>query len=289
MSTLVVIEYDDMLTVSNVTAGLRAGAKAGINAGLGPAENYAGNLVPLSAEATYEENPTISYVPLRGEQFLQRMLAPISAEQALLLSRMSTEDVEVLRLLVRRANGLVNPLYSARPTTDGFDGFLKLYVQLREAGKLDIVKSSDGKFEMLLHDYSQEQRNDVNELLKMLGIQRRPDGAATIAIPLQFFVGSSLPDSIDFETPSALEVIDAAASGVEVPAEHLSGGIARPRAAATSQKLIVIHSSRDPPASASVAVPHRGWWFFVDDRDGPSKQGFVILRTLIGLRMPTSF
>jgi hypothetical protein len=280
--------YDEtfgMLAVSGVTASLRISASFGANAGVGSSSGYEGNLVPLSAGAVYEENPTISYVPLRGEQFLQRMLAPISAEQALLLSRMSTDEVEVLRFLVRRANGLANPLYSSRPADAGFDRFLELYSRLREAGKLDIVQSSGEKFELLLHDYTEDQSRDVDELLRTLGVKKAREPAAPITLPLRFFVGSPQPDSLDLETPSALGVIEAAASGVDVPREHLTNALARPVVATAAQDLVAIHSAAKRPREASVAVKHRGWWFFVDGRDGRSKRGFMILRTLIGMRL----
>jgi hypothetical protein len=292
LSMIVRQRYDEtfgMLVVSNVTASLRASATVGANVGVGPSDNYAGNLVPLSAEAVYEENPTISYVPLRGEQFVERMLAPISAEQALLLSRMSTDDTEVLRFLVRRVNGLVNPLYSSRPAGNEFDRFVDLYARLREAGHLDIIKTGDGQFELLLHDYTDEQAQDVGELLKMLGAKPGRERAAAppapTTLPLRFFVGSPRADGIDFETPSALEVIGAAASGVDVPREDLAKGLARPAATADRSALITIHSSRARPRDTSVAVKHRDWWFFVDGRDNRSKQGFMILRTLIGMRL----
>src|SRR5687767_9200773 len=58
LSMIVHKRYDEtfgMLVVSNVTASLRTSAKVGANAGVGPESGYAGNLVPLSAEATYEE------------------------------------------------------------------------------------------------------------------------------------------------------------------------------------------------------------------------------------------
>lgn len=288
LSMIVRQRYDEtfgMLVVSGVTASLRVGATVGANAGIGPDRSFEGNLVPLSAQAVYEENPTISYVPLRGEQFLERMLAPISADQALLLSRMSTDGIEVLRFLVRRANGLVNPLYSSRPATEEFDRFVDLYARLREAGKLDIIQSAEGEFQMLFHDYTDEQSRDVDEMFRMLRVQPRREGTAPIMIPLRFFVGAPRADSVDFETPSALEVIDAAAAGVDVPGEHLAGGLARPLMATPQRELFTIHSSQTRPRGASVAVMHRGWWFFVDGRDSRSKQGFMILRTLIGMRL----
>lgn len=271
-----------MLLVANVTASLRVSASAGANAGAGASSGYEGNLVPLSAEMVYEENPTISYVPLRGEQFLERMLAPITDKQMLLLSRMSSAETEVMRFLVRRANGLVNPVYSSQPTTGDFDRFLDVYQRLREAGKLDIIQTPAGQFELLLHDYSDEQSRDVDRMLGMLGMNaQRP---APTTVPIRFLVGSRRADSIDLETPSALEVIDAAAAGVEVPRPHREEGLVR-LSPARPPALVAVHASQARPRDASVAIRHKGWWFFIDGRDSRSKERFMFLRTLIGLRL----
>jgi hypothetical protein len=294
LSMIIRQRYDEtfgMLAVSSVTASLRIGATIGANAGIGPSSSFEGNLVPLSAGAMYEENPTISYVPMRGEQFLERMLAPVSAEQALLLSRMSTDEVEVLRLLVRRANGIVNPIFSSRPSAvDGesrivFDRFIELYARLREQGRLDIVRSADQQYQMLLHDFTEDESREVGEFLQALGLQKDLEGRGPIVLRLRFFVGEPRTDAVDLETPSALEIIEAVGFGVDVPDVHLDDGVARPSALAGSPAIITIHSSCDRPSHASVAVMHRGWWFFVDERDARSKQAFIILRTLIGLRL----
>jgi hypothetical protein len=301
LSMIVRQRYDEtfgMLAVSSVTASLRIGATIGANAGIGPSSSFEGNLVPLSAGAMYEENPTISYVPMRGEQFLERMLAPVSAEQALLLSRMSTDEVEVLRMLVRRANGMVNPQFSSQSSTGEndafesagkFDRFIVLYVQLRERGRLDVVQAADQQYQLLLHDYTEDESRAVGELLELLGVHAVREGNAPVVLPLRFFVGNPRPDAIDFETPSALEIIEAASSGVEVPDVHLADGVARPpptgAIASARPAFIAIHSSRERPAHASAAVMHNGWWFYVDARDHRSKQAFTILRTLIGLRL----
>lgn len=291
LSMIVRRRYDEtfgMLAVSSVTAGLRIGASLGANVGIGASSGYEGNLVPLAAGATYEENPTISYVPMRGEQFIERMLAPVSAEQALLLSRMSTEEVEVLRMLVRRANGIVNPLFSSRPAIGGreaFDHFVDLFGRLRESGRLDIVRSRDDQYQMLLHDFTEDESREVAELLQTLGVRVSREGRDPIALPLRFFVGEPRTDSVDLETPSALEIIDAAGSGVEVPEVHVADGVARVSVTTASSALIAVHSSRDRPSRPSVAVMHKGWWFFIDERDTRSKQAFMMRRTLIGLRL----
>lgn len=177
LSIIVRQRYDetfDMLAVSSITASIRLGGSVGANAGIGPESGYQGNLVPLSAGATYEENPTISYVPVRGERFVERMLAPITAEHAVLLSRMSTGETEVLRFLIRRASGLANPLYAPGPSNADFDRFIDLWAHLRDAGMLDIVRSDKGDdtFQMLLHDYGGDGQSsaDADELLRLVGL-----------------------------------------------------------------------------------------------------------------------
>ena len=288
LSMIVRQRYDEtfgMLAVSSVTASLRVGASLGANVGIGPQSGYEGNLVPLSAGATYEENPVISYVPMRGEEFVQRMLSPMSAEQTLLLTRMSTDEVEVLRFLIRRANGLANPLYSpgqAAGEGEAFDRFTELYARLRDAGELDIVQSSEGEFQVLIHDFA-EDSPEVAELLETIGVEGRREAGA-ITIPLRFFVGTARGDGLDLETPSALEIIEAAGVGVEVPEQHRLEGLAR-SLERTSSEFMSIHSSRTRPPDSSIAVTHRGWWFFIDPRDVRSKQAFMVLRTLIGLRL----
>ena len=279
--------YDEtfgMLAVSSVTASMKLGGSIGANAGVGSANSYEGNLVPLSAGVVYEENPTVSYTPMRGEKFIERMLAPVSAEQALLLCRMSTAEVEVLRLIIRRVNGLANPLYSSLPASEGFGRFVTLYTRLRERGKLDFVRSERGEYELLLHDYTAEDAVEVGELLRTLGVDRGAAGGP-VAVPVRFFVGSPEKRGVDLETPSALEVIEAAAGGVEVPEEHLADGLARPLRSSGSAGLFTVHSSASRPLHAAVAVQHKGWWYFVDARDTASKQGFAILRTLVGMRL----
>ena len=63
LNMLVRLRYDEtfgMMSVASVTANLQFSAQAATNIGIGDSENYAGNLVPLSAGVAYEENPTIS-------------------------------------------------------------------------------------------------------------------------------------------------------------------------------------------------------------------------------------
>jgi len=47
--------------------------------------------------------------------------------------------------------------------------------------------------------------------------------------------------------------------------------------------LVRIHSSNSKPSDASVAVPYRGHWFWIDDRDLRSKRAFAFMLMLFTL------
>jgi hypothetical protein len=68
-------EPTGLLAVSSVTANLNLKANIGSEFGVGPDSNFEGNLTPLSAGFSFEENPTISYVPVQGEKYLRQLLS----------------------------------------------------------------------------------------------------------------------------------------------------------------------------------------------------------------------
>jgi hypothetical protein len=97
------------LAVANITASVRFRTRADVELGVGPSENYIGNLVPFSGGVIYDENPTISYVPVQGEKHLRLLLSPLSVEMLGLLLNMNFEPGNIFAILVRRANGVPNP------------------------------------------------------------------------------------------------------------------------------------------------------------------------------------
>ncbi len=81
------------------------------------------------------------------------------------------------------------------------------------------------------------------------------------------------------------------ANGVEVPADHLKCGLAPITMDAAgavfdtrevTRGLFEVHTARGhkPPPSAYVAVPYRGWWYYIDDRDQQSKATFALVLQL---------
>jgi hypothetical protein len=283
--------YDEtfgMLAVASVTASIRAEAQATADFALGDDQNYINNLVPLQAGVAYEESPTIAYVPLGGETFIRRMLAPVSLEHADLVSRGSMDQDVLLRTLIRRVNGLRDSTAGEDGPSARFERVIELYTRLEEAEVLDLVREYEFEdYYVSLHDYKPSLLSETVEFLSTLGIRDQEVDGREIVLPLRLSIGRASTDAIDLETRSVFEIIRVIGQAIEIPPPHLSSGLVAPNTRETSEaeQFLIIRSSANPPSDAAVRIKFRDWWFYIDASDTQSKQGFVILRTLIGMRL----
>ena len=298
LNVLVRLRYDEtfgMMSVASVTANLSFSTRAGANFGVGDSDSYAGNLIPLSAGVAYEENPTISYVPLSGEDFMRRMLSPVSTSEWILLGNPAKHPGDVFALAVRRVNGLRNPLLGEEPPSPAFARLVELYDRLRRADVLDDVQRLETEAETeaeaetgyfwYIHDYEDAHGDSVREFLDLLGIEVKSDGPA-ILLPIREAVGSSV-SAIHLRTRSAWGVLQVFGTGIEIPAAHLKAGIVEPLTSAESEerRFITIRSSGKRPENATVRIRYRDRWFYIDATDTRSKRAFGFLRTFIGMRL----
>ncbi len=81
------------------------------------------------------------------------------------------------------------------------------------------------------------------------------------------------------------------ANGVEVPIEHLNCGLVQPQVDAEGRVfdgrelmrgLFEVHvcGGHKPPANAYVAVCYRGYWYYIDDADQPTKTTLALMLQL---------
>ena len=293
LNVLVRQRYDEtfgMISVASVTANLQFSARAKADFGIGSKDNYKGNLTPLSAGVGYEENPTISYVPLSGEDFMRRMLSPVLLNEWILLGNNARHPGQVLSLAARRINGLRNPRFDEEPASPEFARFVELFDRLRRAGVLDTVQvqgtGSGGNHFLDIHDYKDAHGDSVRELLDLIGIEVKLDGS-TILLPIHEALGKST-SAVHLQTRSAYDVLRAFGTGIEIPPVHLEAGIVEPLlmpADPEEKRFITIRSSEKRPDDATVQIRFRDWWFYIDATDTQSKKAFMLLRTFIGMRL----
>jgi hypothetical protein len=98
-------------------------------------------------------------------------------------------------------------------------------------------------------------------------------------------------DEVRISVRSSCQVYFYLANGVEVPGEHLAAGLVRLPAGpdgrpfdgrAITDGLFTVHAWRGhkPPPTAFVTIKYRDYWYYIDDRDQPSKATFTLMLAL---------
>jgi hypothetical protein len=235
--------------------------------------------------ARYTDKPTITYSPLTGEKFARSLMTPIPPAAILSLIQANYPVDLVLRLCVHSVNGIRNRYGGAaraRPADPEFHLLLERLRRLQASGVIGLRVQRTNQQEATLMTF-RGKLNDATEqdslaARKLLGL----DPTAQ-----EFTVAYASVAKNDRElailSRSILEIIIDLSSYIEVPLIHVEEKRVNPTdledgpAGGSLSPLIRIHSSREKPADAFVAVPYRDTWFWIDDRDLPSKRMFSFL------------
>ena len=277
-------ETYSLLAVNGVAANMRFRAEVGSEIGVG-AESRAGENLLLGGFA-YEENPTITYTPVQGEQYIRELMSPIPLDILLLSLRSETYSERVLALLVARANDLRNPDFltggAGAPSGD-FARFVELFAELRNAGLLDLSGDPQGgiAFNLLIEGFRPGHVDLVEEFLRLLGLTMPPGEVDPLIIPVSFAINTERSWGLGLTTRSTYDLVEIMRACVLVPEEHSMAGLSvdYPSPGLAGRNL-QIDSAKEKPADGSLAVRHRGYWFFIRENDQRTKAVFNTLRTL---------
>jgi hypothetical protein len=278
-------ENSSLLAVSSVTANVSVVTSAGVQFGFGNESNYSGNLVPFSAGAIYEENPTISYTPVEGQKYLRQLTAPVSLSVLMPLSEAVVSPGMVLTALVSRVNDLVNPAFLPSPATPDprFTRFVELVSQLGQAEVLNWVEDPgrSGGFSAVIQHYRPGHEAGVRELLQLLGLHGPAADAGEIVIPVSRGFGRGKGEGIAFTTRSVFDLVEMLSAAVDIPGEDIEAGasVEYPAASPLGRQLHILRS-RVEPEDAYIAVKHHGWWYYIDKTDRPTKRFFHLVTVL---------
>ncbi len=273
-------ESASLLTVASVTANVHTTGKAALEAGFGGGENYQGNLVPFSAGFTYEENPTISYVPVAGAKYTSAVMAPISIATLAQFTSTLFDPTGIYWSLVSSVNGISNPAFSTQTPDPRFERFVALMAELTEFGCLHWVETKPGEFAIAIAQCSVAHAESVAALLELLGVKGHATDSSLL-LPVSLAFERTTDTDISLTTRSIVGLMELLSAAIDVPQADLASGAAKRFAAAGSVggKLHVAFS-KDQPEHAAVAVPYRGGWFYIDERDQATKRFFRLLTTL---------
>ena len=174
------------------------------------------------------------------------------------------------------------------------------YIASAETGNVFVTEDGGKTFDystndnepMLILRRSAREEPDMKELTALLDLEYNKDSfmfarATTIEQP------PKPSSSLYIRTRSFSSVLRLLSHGVDVPPKDIQAGICTKSIAGSPEYLIEkqvrdgfnVKVSKKQPTTASVAVPYRGMWFYIDDANHNSKQTFMLLSELFNLQI----
>ena len=243
-----------------------------------------------SATGRWAESPTITYSPMSGEQFTKSLVRPVHPEELLSLVQSGWAVDKVFAIGVRSINGLHAGSRTEALRQHGDPDFYQVLSLLKELQASDefsirVQSTKEGGATLMTFrargpsDANLERARKLRELLHL-----NPDAQ-------EFKLVEAAAQADDKEiamlTRSMLQILAEAAAGVEVPASDIEQGrVYKMELSEVGPDFLVrVHSSvtKPEPNEAFAAARYRNYWFWVDDRDLPSKRGLGFLMVLLTL------
>lgn len=249
------------------------------------------NTLGLGAGSKFIDRPTITYSPLIGEKFSKSLMTPIPPAALLALIHAGWSSEMLLRCCVHSINGLHNlsqRSMGGHPADPEFARLVEVLDRIQRAGGLGMrlvrEKEASGAVMFFPTKGSRPMSADIAEAQQLLGIR-------VTAAEFKVTYGTAPRDDqeVAMLTRSMLEILLDMASYIDVPPEHVSQhraapGFADAGAVASGFKpLIRVYSSVEKPSDPLVTIRYRDHWFWIDDRDLPSKGVFSFLMFLFTL------
>ena len=294
---LVRLKYRDasyFLQVGSVTASFSLGASLGLDAELD--FDPGGDLMKPNAGMSYSQNPTISYTPLQGEDFLKSVLTPISLEAILVMTQSGWSIERVFGICLERINNLENAPRASGPTpgeTPKYKNFKRMLVLLRQlqlAGLIEMGRDLNSSNLVILLKPDPNYQNVLGELRSILGVTQQSN---KFTISSDFL--NAQEDEWDVRTRSISSVLFYLSQNVEIPEKHKEAGLVTVTKTEDGEEfnwdetpagtMFKVRSSKwIKPFNAFISVPYRGTWFYIADNDLQSKSTFKLLMQLFSLQ-----
>jgi hypothetical protein len=195
----------------------------------------------------------------------------------------------ILRMTVHSMNGIENASSSPvrrKQADPRFIELLRVWGRLRDARVLGLRRDKDKESARIVVYLSEahmtpEVERDVAFFYEALELDPTIREAR-----LTYGLIPDEPNEIAVLTFSILELMNNLAWRIDVPEEHVREGRTGPSFEVDDPELsplIRIRQSVERPETAFVAVKNRDHWFYIDDRDLPSKRTFALLQIMLSL------
>jgi hypothetical protein len=297
LTNLVRLRYRDtpsFLDVASLTTQQTLNGSLGVGVELNVPTS---TLLKPNLGGSFSVTPTITFAPLRGDEFVRRLVTPVSLGTVTMLCSSGWSISRVLHLTVDRLNDVRNAPRAAGPTPDSppeYETFVKVAKALRTLQLDDHLSMStlrqgaNGESLLLLMDDTGKDLALAATVREALGLKEEEkrylfteDFSSAEMGPLRVRLRSVL---------SAMFYLS---QGVDVPAEHEARGFvtvtkntdgSRFDWQQVLQGTFRVRTSESEPSTASLKVKHRGHWFYIPDDDLESKSTFLLLMQLSNMQ-----
>lgn len=306
LSNLVRLRYQDtplFMELTSVVTSYTFDRSLGLGAKLHPGDGN--DEVSPSLGLLLGNRPTITYLPLQGEEFAQRMLSPMPLGSILFFAQTGWSVDRLLLLCVQRINDVFNAPTATGPTPAAppdHERFLLLTAQLQRLAENSLFGMNwehvagetmpPGQKPVFWlrapSDAASPLHADLQAVHSALGLEAGRDQFQLTQFPFH-----RAPDEIGMRGRSLLGLLYFLSQSVEAPDEHIAAGLVTVTRHADGRPFdwrtllgstMRIRSAPSRPASAYVAVWHRGHCFYIDDTDHASKASLNLLHFLFSLQ-----
>ncbi len=291
---LVRLRYRDrllFLEASSLTTQFRFGGSAGATYGY---DSDARESNVIGGEVLIEEKPTVTYTPLQGKDFVERMLDRIPLESLVLLSSAGWSVDRVFRVCVERMNDLPNAQFSDGPTprfAPEFERFTRATGLLRQLQVKDLFAGAQvpkERYTVLRFRTAARNQPEFLEFMKIMGLDPNRE-----FYTIESTVDRQDGETLNLRTRSFSGIMYFLSQSVEVPAADVEAGrvtVTRDASGApfdwarVTDGLMQVRASEVRPDNAAVAVFYRNSWFYIDDSDLESKSTFSMLAQIFAIQ-----
>jgi len=301
------LEVPVFLTVSSVLTQYEYNANAGVGTilefGSGTTDRAIGE-----TNLGFSERPTITYLPVEGQEFSAHLLSDIPSEIIFAAAQAGWSVDVFMRIAVQRLGAAENMSFGEIPASGDsesktqiesdfkklkrFERMIDLIFILSDSEVIEVLlveeEGKSARYLMIAEQVAEDLRPRLDELRQLIGLSNRNRFRITDRVT------NLKDDEISIQTRSVMAMMEFMARGVEVPLEHLEDGWVIDYGLQSSEgeaakKLIPfkMRSSKNRPENAFAAVRFRDNWYYIDEADITSKRALSLIIVLFRLQAPT--
>lgn len=291
---LVRLRYADIpmfLDVSSITT------QSTVRSELAPVFSIPGfskdNPFKLGGDVSWQDQPTITYMPLEGEAFATRLLRPIDLRTLQLLCYSGWDVDRVFWMMIQNFQELWNDPDSSDSSQPNLEKFLdasRLLHYFQKRGELQVGVQIKPQVEK--DHYPEEHFLQIGfpvdgvegeKLAELIRCDQKVNGRYLKNVELGFTQSGRMGVMLR----SIFACMRYLSHSVEVPQEHIDRGMVRimenHHRLELAHSLLCVHWSRFAPKNAFISVQYHNYWYYIDDEDLNSKKTFSLLMQLYNL------